>query len=256
MNWHWEGGRAVTSEERLALSIERARGRLKTGIGTQSEKLVHTTLKYYLEMDESAHEVPIDGKVADIFQKETGHIFEIQTRSFDKLRDKLDVFLPEYRVTVVYPCVRRKYLSWVDPSSGEVISRRKSPREGRPSDVLPEIYRLPKVMDHPHLDFMIIMLDVEEYKLLDGDGKDHKHGAHRMERLPVRLEEAGILQSKADYLALLPGLLPERFTREELMKAMKLAGMKGSYAVTVLERAGAICHVDTVKRKYIYQRGE
>lgn len=77
-----------------------------------------------------------------------------------------------------------------------------------------------------------------------------------MERLPLAFEEAGRIRRKEDYQALMPGLLPERFNREELMKALKIRGVKGSYAVTVLERAGAIEHVDTVKRKYIYARGK
>ncbi|MCF0135456.1 MAG: hypothetical protein HUJ69_03435 [Lachnospiraceae bacterium] len=244
----------MTENERLQIALERARGSLKSGIGTLSERLVHSTVKYYLEPDSSCHEVPVGSKVADIFQKEDGHIFEIQTRAFDRLRDKLEVFLPEYRVTVVYPCVRRKIICWVDPDTGEVVSRRKSPREGQLWDILPEIYRLPDHMDHPNLDFLILMMDMEEYKLLSGKGKDRKHGAPRMERLPLSIEEAGIVRRPEDYAALLPGLLPERFDRETLGKAMKLQGLKLSYAVKVLERSGAIRHADTVKRKYIYER--
>ncbi len=245
----------MNDTERLSIALDRARVRLKSGIGTQSERLVHTTVKYYLEPDESCHEIRIGSKIADVFQKETGHIYEIQTRAFDRLRDKLEVFLPEYPVTVVYPCVRVKYLCWIDPDTGEILSRRKSPREGRVSDILPEIWRLPDTMFHPNLEFMVLMMDMEEYKLLDGYSKDRKHGAHRMERMPLTIEEGGIIKTPEDYKALVPGLLPDKFDRQMMMKALKLPGMKGSQAITVLERAGAIEHIETVKKKYIYQRG-
>ena len=72
----------MTEQEQLALAMERAKIRLRQGIGTQSERLVHSTLKYYLEPDDSCHEIPIGSYVADIFQKETGQIIEIQTKGF------------------------------------------------------------------------------------------------------------------------------------------------------------------------------
>ena len=247
----------MDNDERLQASLDRARVRLKNGIGTQSERLVHTMLKYYLEPDESAHEIKVGSRVADIFQKETGHIYEIQTRGFERLRDKLKDFLEDYRVTVVYPVDSVKYLSWIDPETGEATKRHKSPRKGMASDILPEIYKIPQVMNHPHLEFLVVLMEMEEYKLLSEKGKDWKNpkrGAVRMERLPLKVDGMVTISRKEDYLEMIPDSLPERFDRQQLMKALKLTGMKGSQAITVLERAGAILHVDTVDRKYIYQR--
>ena len=161
-----------SDDERLALAIERARNRLPEGIGTQSERLVHAALKYYFAPDEASHEVRIRGKrpdgtnyshVADIFQKERGHIYEIQTRGFERLRQKLEDFLRDYTVTVVYPIPHIRYISWVDPETGETSEKRKSPKTGRTSDILPEIYSLPDVMMHPNLEFLTVLIDLEEY---------------------------------------------------------------------------------------------
>lgn len=244
----------MTDEERLTIALTRAKGRVKTGIGTQSEKLVHTTMKYFLEPDESCHEIRIGNYTADIFSREQGRIMEIQTRSFERLRDKLAAFLPEYPVTVVYPCVQTKYLMWIDPDTGEVLSRRKTGKKGMPSDVLPEIYRLKEIWNHPNLDFLVLMMDMEEYKLKDGNGKDGKHGAHRYERIPLSVNRWVRLKTKDDFRDLVPETLPEQFMREDLTKALKLPGMKGSYALTMLERAGVIEHTQTIRRKYVYER--
>lgn len=245
----------MTKEEQLALAIERARGRLREGIGTQSERLVHSTLKYYLEPDETCHEVPVGSYVADIFRKETGEIIEIQTKGFDRLRGKLEAFVSEFQVTVVHPIVREKYLCWVQPDTGEIVSRRRSPRRGRPTDILPEIYRLPKLQRHPNLRFMAFMIDVEEYRLLDGWNKTQKRGSHRIERLPLAVGEQVILQSAEDYRALLPEL-PEAFTRKDLAAATRLSQGAVAYAVRVWERAGSIHQIGKQGRQYLYTQGD
>ena len=90
-----------------------------------SEKTLHAVLKMYYEPDEDNHEVAIDGYFADIYNEHG--IIEIQTRQLNKLRDKLSVFLNEYPVRVVYPMPYEKYLSWIEPETGDINSRRKSP---------------------------------------------------------------------------------------------------------------------------------
>ena len=92
--------------------------RNRNGIGTLSEKTVHAILKNYYEPDEDYHEIPVNGYVADIYRD--GNIIEIQTANFNKLRNKLDVFLNDYQVTVVYPMPYIKWLSWLDEETGYI----------------------------------------------------------------------------------------------------------------------------------------
>ena len=85
----------MTSEEtaRFTAAKERIIGknRERNGIGTLSEKTVHAVLKNYYAPDETQHEIPVEGCVADIFNGK--EIIEIQTRSFDRMRPKLERFL-------------------------------------------------------------------------------------------------------------------------------------------------------------------
>lgn len=248
----------MTEQEQLELAMQRAGGRLRQGIGTQSERLMHSTVKYYLEPDESCHEVPIGSYVADIFRKDTGQIIEIQTKGFDRLRDKLEAFAADYPVTVVHPIIREKYLCWVSPETGEVVSRRRSPRRGRPTDILPEIYRLPNLQNHPNLSFVALMVDAEEYRLLDGWNRDKKRGSHRMERYPLAIAGQIRLEKPEDYAALLPQppALPEVFTRKDLSAAIRLSAKSTAFAVRVWERAGSLYMSGKQGRQYLYKRRE
>lgn len=242
-------------EGRLALAVEMARKKQSLHIGEQSEKLIHGALKYYADMDPSHHEVPIYGYVADVLNEEKGEIFEIQTRSFERLREKLAAFLLKYRVTIIYPVIRHKYICWVEPGSGEIMSRRKSPRSGRASDILPEIYALPDFQDMKNLSFWVILMDAEEYRLQDGYAREGKKGSHRMERLPLQLAGEYRVETAEDYVRLIPEDLTEPFDRMALLKALRLKGRRGSAALQCLLRAGAVVQAGKEGRKTIYIRG-
>lgn len=247
-------------EERFELARLRAQNALAAknemakGIGTQMERTLHCVLKYYIEPDESRHEVRVGTFIADIYQAEQNRIIEIQTRNFSALRQKLSYFVQDHKVTVVYPIARQKWMSWVDPATGEMSGRRKSPRKGEPWDALPELYRLAQLVQSPNLSFYLLLLDMEEYRLLDGWSKDKKKGSHRMERIPLRIDEAMELRTSQDYGKLLPDFLPDPFTKKDFMKATRLSSQKSSFALTVLQRMAAIRQSGKEGRAFLYTR--
>ena len=136
------------------------------GIGTLSEKTVHGVLKHFFEPDEDCHEVALHGYFADIYN-DSG-VIEIQTRQLNKLREKLAVFLNYYPVTVVYPMPANKWLSWINPETGETGGRRKSPRHFTIYDSFFELYKIKSYLKNPNLTIKLVLMDVEEYKLLNG----------------------------------------------------------------------------------------
>ena len=102
------------------------------GIGTLGEKRLHRVLKTYFEPRAACREQPFAGYVADILNEEG--VTEVQTRNYGALRKKLDAFLPLGPVRVVCPLPARKWISWVDPATGEISARRPSPKHGAPID--------------------------------------------------------------------------------------------------------------------------
>ena len=252
---------ADEQNERLQYAIRRAeaalaaKAEMNRGIGTQSERMLHCVLKYYFEPDESLQEMKIGRHVADIYRPLDNRILEIQTRDFGRLRAKLDAFLPEYKVTVIYPIAREKHIFWVDPETGEATGGKKSPKKGTAADILQEIYQLPQHQMLPGLSFLPVFMDLNEYRLTDGwKSRDGKRGSHRLERIPYQIEEGFLLEMTEDYLALLGERLSAPFTVKEFGKELHLRGMAVSRAVKAMERAGAIEHTGSRGRAFIYER--
>ena len=219
------------------------------GIGTLGEKTVHAVVKCYMEPDEDYHETPIDGYVADIFRED--HVIEIQTANFDKLRGKLETFLPNYKVTVVHPIPATKMLCWVDPETGEIVEKKKSPKRGTPQMILEELYWISSFLKDPNLSIVVLMIDMEELKLLDGYGPKKKKRATKYDRLPLRLVEEVHLDCPEDYRMLIPIEL-EHFTSAEYAKATGLPRWDGSTVMKILYDLGVVERIGKKGNAYLY----
>lgn len=222
------------------------------GIGTLMEKTVHSVLKNYYETDEQNQEIKIDGFVADICN---GHeIIEIQTRSFDRLRRKLPVFLEHYPVTIVYPVPYIKIIRWVNPTTGEITTPRKSPKKGSPYDIFPELYKIKNLLTRPNLRLKIVMLNMEEYRFLDGWSQDKKKGSTRCDRIPTDLIAEVNITKTNDYNLLIPQSLGIEFTSADYKKASGLSKKAASTAVHILNYVGSIEKIGKKGRAYLYTR--
>lgn len=219
-------------------------------IGVLQEKTLHATLKLWLDEDTAHHEVSLpDGRVADIFDGE--RVTEIQTGSFSALRPKLQSLLEQYPVTVVMPLVRRKWLCWIDPATGETTPPRRSPRTGSFTDAGAGLVYLLPCLGHPRLTVRLLLLDVEEHRLADGWSGDGKRGSHRAERYPLTLEGDVTLRAPADYAVLLPPALPREFTAAQFGKAARLQGRKRQGTLKVLLQQGILTR-QRAGREYVY----
>lgn len=221
------------------------------GIGTLKEKTVHMVLKNYYESDIDYHEVRINNYVADIYRN--GNIIEIQTAGFNKMRAKLDEFLKEYIVTIVYPIPHIKWLNWMDEKSHEIVSRRKSPKIGTPYMAFYELYKIKTYLNNPNLRLKIVMLDMEEYRLLNGWSKDRKRGSVRYDRIPLKIEQEIDIEMIRDFIQLLPYELPEKFTSTDYAKETKLVRGDASTALNILNYIGVIEKVGKKGNSIVYE---
>ena len=206
-------------------------------IGTYKEKTIHLVLKNFLEPDPEQQEVPYKGYIADI--KNARGIFEIQTSSFGSLRKKLEVFLESDEVTVVYPVPTIKWLSWID-ESGSVSKKRRSPKRYSSAELLPNLVYIRDHLKSDHLHFLIFLLEVEEFRLLDGWGNNGKRGSTRFDRIPLNLIDSVYIHSAKDLPTLLPLEREEPFSVNDLAKGMKTSYQKAHAAVNALKYAEVI----------------
>ena len=202
------------------------------GIGTLSEKTVHGVLKHFFEPDEDCHEVALNGYFADIYN-DSG-VIEIQTRQLNKLREKLAVFLNYYPVTVVYPMPANKWLSWINPETGETGGRRKSPRHFTIYDSFFELYKIKSYLKNPNLTIKLVLMDVEEYKLLNGWDNSKKRGAWRYDRIPVGIREIVVLEQPEDYMQFVPYELEDGFTSKDFARVCRINKSTAGLALNIL----------------------
>ena len=243
-------------EKRFAAAKEKIIGksRERIGIGTLSEKTVHAVLKHYYAPDEEMHEIPIEHYVADIY---TGmEIIEIQTRAMNRMRKKLEVFLPLYPVTIVYPIPRQKWLFWIDEETGEVSQKRKSPKKGNVYQAFIELYKIRPFLAHPNLRLRLDLIDMEEYRLLNGWSRDKKKGSERYDRIPIAFEEEISMNDIRDYMQLIPYELPEQFTVKEFAKCAKIPARLASTVLLIFNDLKLVTRVGKIGNSYIYEVNE
>jgi hypothetical protein len=222
------------------------------GIGTLGEKTVHSVLKFYYSPDPLNHEIKVGGFVADIC---TGNeIIEIQTRNFDKLRRKLQAFLAFAPVTIVYPIPKIKWIRWVNPQTGEISPPRKSPKNGTPYAIFPELYKIKEHLINPNINLRIVMLNVEEYRFLDGWSQDKKKGSTRSDRIPTELVEEIQITSLEEFHLLIPDELGEEFTSKDYKKASGLPMNQAQTALNVLHFVGAVERIGKKGKAFLYSR--
>lgn len=222
------------------------------GIGTLGEKTVHSVLKNYLSPSTTHQEIKVSGFVADIC---TGHeILEIQTRDFNKLRRKLRAFLEAFPVTIVYPVPYNKWIRWIHPQTGEISAPRKSPKIGTPYAIFPELYKIKDYLMEPNLRLKIVLLNMEEYKYLDGWSKDKKKGSTKCDRIPIEIIEEVSIDKLPDYQKLIPENLAEPFNSRDYKKASGLSQGGAQTALNILYYVGAVDRVGKRGNSYLYER--
>ena len=131
-------------QERFAQACRWAEEHATPGVGGLGEKTTHRALKYYFLPRETCHEQKIGGFVADGLGEDG--VLEIQSKNLYTLLPKLEAFLPEYPVTVVYPVVVQAQILWLDPDTGEEIGAGKRSRRCGVNGVLPQLYGLRKIL--------------------------------------------------------------------------------------------------------------
>lgn len=221
------------------------------GIGVQTERTLHQTLKRYVEPDTRYHEVPCGNFIADVLRD--GRIFEIQTKDLYRLAHKLEYYLAEgYQVTMVLPLMCRRFLRWVDPTTGEVSKPRRIGRSASLQDVFEELYRIRHLFGREGLSLRVLALEVEELKLQDGYGPQKKKGASRMDRRIREVLCEFTIEKTAQLRAFLPQLDAETFTAKDYARAAKCSDKVAATALRMLTMYGITERVGKQKNAYLY----
>jgi len=206
-------------------------------IGTLGEKSLHAHLKLWCSQPGDRFEIAVDDFVIDIVRDEM--LVEIQTRNFSAMRRKLERLLPYYRLHLIHPIAREKWIVR-ETRDGHFLKRRKSPKRGRIEELFRELVRIPDFLTHPNLTLEVLLTQEEEIWRDDGKGSWRRKRWSIHDRRLLAVADHVIFANPTDYLSLLPASLPRPFTNRELADALDLRlnlAQKMSYT---LRKAGLL----------------
>lgn len=191
----------------------------RSGIGTLKEHSLHAQIIQHLSRTGDQLEADLNGYVIDILRG--GQIIEVQTRNLGKLLPKLRKLSDEYQVEIVFPIPQIKYIRKIS-GAGEFVSRRKSPKRGRPEDVFRELVRATGLINHPNTSLTLLMIEAEEVWRDDGEGSWRRKHWSIYERHMLQVHGRHTYKAPADFLSFLPKSLPSPFTNRQLAKSLKI----------------------------------
>jgi hypothetical protein len=216
-------------------------------IGSLNEHTLHLALKKYIEPDPAFHEVEYGPFVADI--KHGNCICEIETTSFTRMKKKLDFFLNENEVTVVYPIAVKRWVVFVDPKTGEASERRRSPVKGRPSDVCSELFKIREYVGHPNFALKLVFIEELNYKRRKG-----KRSSVREDRIPLSFVSEMNIVDNEDYAMLVDKIPDGEFTAKEFDKLNRLGSMNAWSVIQILICAKVSEKVGKMGNAFIYRK--
>lgn len=236
-----EAARRVALEEKIS-----------DGFSVYAERAVHKTFKLYLEPRAECHEVPLMGSVCDILN-ERG-VTEVQTGSLAPLIPKLRRLIKEHKVTLVHPFAIHTRHRWLDRATGEITEPGRRGTERTIHSVAKDLYAIRELIENENLTVVILAYECEEFRALDGRGRDRKRGATLLGKHPVRLLGELKLSSREDYLEFLPDALGEQFTMAEYLKAIKGRSRYDTLALKLLMHLGFVRQIGKRGRAFLYER--
>ena len=221
-----------------------------SGIGTLGEKRLHAVIKRYICEDIDCHEVGVKDRrfVSDV--RIGDDIYEVQTGDFYPMKQKIAYYLEhtDCTVTVVHPLSAVRWMSWVDPKTMEISPRRKVTRAEHAAHLLPQLYSLSEHLQNPRLKFRILMLETQDFRLLNSRARNPKLHTKHYECIPLALLDEIDFKSPTDFRALIPDTLPSHFTVKDFSKAAKIYGRDAYSAVYALVALGLVEQTDPIGR--------
>lgn len=84
------------------------------------------------------------------------------------------------------------------------------------------MYKIRPFLKDPNLRLRLDLIDMEEYRLLNGWSRDKKKGSDRFDRIPLTFVEEVRVDRREDYMQFIPYEIPEEFTAKDFAACAKI----------------------------------
>jgi hypothetical protein len=183
-------------------------------------------------------------------------LVEIQLASLSAIRDKIAVLVKDHRVRLVKPIIASKYVVKQNQEGGEVVSRRRSPKQGTMLDVFEELVHFTRVYPHPKLVLEVVLVDIEEWRY---PGHGRRRRWRRNDQVVEDQRLIGVIgverfRTAADLCRLLPPKLPKPFHTGHIAAGLGVERWIAQRMAYCLRKIGAIETVGKERGAWLYKR--
>ena len=222
----------------------------RSGIGTLNENSLHAEIINSVAQPGDQLEAEIEGYYVDILREDKA--IEVQTRNVGKIIKKVHTLAEIIPVEIVFPIQKLKYITRVS-AEGKKISQRKSPKQGRITDIFDELVRATNLLDHPNVCFTVLLIEAEEIWKDDGLGSWRRKGWSISERNLINIFGSQTFYSPDDLLKLLPRSLPSPFTNRQLADRLKIRPHSAGKITYTLRKMKVLEQVGKHGNSYLYE---
>jgi hypothetical protein len=184
------------------------------------ETSLHAAIKEKYVQPGDQVEKWLAGYIVDLLRGDL--VIEIQTGNFINLKAKLANLLPFYQVRIVYPVPVERYIVRIDNKTGELISKRKSPKKTGDEDLFRELIYIVPFLTHENLSYDILNVKDEVIYLNDGKGSWRRNRWSIVDRKLIEIEKIIPLSNSFDLIRYLPTNIPDLFTTRDVWLATRL----------------------------------
>ena len=119
-----------------------------------------------------------------------------------------------------------------------------------------ELYKIRSYLSNPNLHLKVVLIDMEEYRLLNGWSRDKKKGSERYDRIPVKFAEEVCIDRREDYMQFVPYDLPETLTTKDFAKHAKIQLRLAQTVLLILTDLEIVVRVGKQGHSYLYEVNE
>lgn len=230
-----------------------------------NESSLHNTLKkIYALQSEGKSEVELNGFIYDIVTNDE-QVIEIQNQNLYQLLPKIkDTIKRGIKIKVVHPVVLTKLIELYDENN-MLIKKSRSPVKGCIHSIFKEIKGIYEVLLNPLFTLEVPLITITEIRIKEENNVQSKNKKRRYKidwnkknKKLNEILETKTFRNKEDYLNLLPPLLPEEFSSNDLKEGLKK--IKAPYSVLknpnlilwTLTKMNLLIHTRTEGKKYFY----
>lgn len=221
------------------------------GIGLYAEHGLHAALKaVYASRPGARLEVRVAGKVVDVVLPD--EFVEVQTRNIGSISAKILHLACVKPVRIVHPIVMETIIERLDPGDHSLASTRKAKTRRDFYSVFDELVRAPLVIASPNVRFDVVLVRVRELRVRDGSGSWRKRGDRVLSRDLAGIIRTISLDSRADWLAMIPATLAPPYESASLGAALGIAAQRARKVLYAFSRAGLLREAGKAGNRKLY----